>query len=165
MLSDFKRKEKDGSLDVEYVKKYIEDTKKTMCGLLIVPDITFLKKGGRVSNFKAALIKLLKLNLLITLDYNGLKFCDKAKNIEQAITKAKKILKQKINFSNETLNRVRILLNKNADKKFLIDDIFLETKKSFNFSDNLEIAEIPSVIMVHTGPNYFVICLDCSKKN
>jgi fatty acid-binding protein DegV len=134
-------------------------TKKHRAGVLVVPDASQLKKGGRVSNFKSLLIKLFGLKLIITLDEHGLLFKDKAGKVEEAIKKAKRALGDCIPLETKKVKRFVIFRNSEADAKFNIDE-YVRLVKSMYPDVKIEYVVLPSVITAHVGPNYFVFGID-----
>jgi fatty acid-binding protein DegV len=150
--------QKDNLTD-QYINKYLENTLNTRAGAVIVPDITQLKKGGRVSNFKSIFIKLLGLKLIITLDKNGLLFKDKAGKLESAVDTNLVELDKILSYSTKKIKRALLLYNDCKNEKFNINEMIKLTENKFP-NIKFEKTVLPAVITAHLGPNYFAVAFD-----
>jgi fatty acid-binding protein DegV len=124
-----------------------------------VPDVSQLKKGGRVSNFKSVLIKLFGLKLIITLDKAGLLFRDKANKPEEVIKRSKDALTSLIPLNHNHIRRFVVFTNSKANKKFDVNQ-YLNILKTIYPKIKMEHVDLPSVITAHVGPNYFAFGMD-----
>jgi fatty acid-binding protein DegV len=129
---------------------------------LVVPDPKYLVAGGRVSNFKGAILKLFKLKLVLSLSANALKYYDKVVKLEkipEVLIKGAKELAP--SFSFEKIKRECILYSPQiTDPEFDIEKIKNIVVKGFcgqvpNVTPEYD--QLTPIIAVHTGPNYFVI--------
>ena len=80
-LEDLIEMVKKNTLTPTTFKEYLKKQQETEAGTLFVSDITQLAKSGRVSNLKSLLLKILKLNIIITCDKKGLKFFKTTKGL------------------------------------------------------------------------------------
>jgi fatty acid-binding protein DegV len=131
-------------------------------GILIVSDITQLKKGGRVRGVKSLVIKLLKLSILVSFDYDGLSFANVAKKPEEIVKKIKEIFDRKIDLKSHEIRRALVFKNDDIhlDKnKSEIDRLILSQFPNIKF----EVAPLPSVILAHTGIDYIAFGFDLKK--
>jgi fatty acid-binding protein DegV len=156
---DLVKANKENKLDDKFITNYLSNIKNKRAGVLIVPDVSQLKKGGRVSNFKSMLIKLFGLKLIITLDKEGLLFRDKASKPEEAVKRAKDAISKLIPLDQNHIRRFVVFTNSKADKKFDINQ-YLNIVKTIYPRVQIEHTELPAVITAHVGPNYFVFGID-----
>ena len=143
-------------LTAKSINDFVNDKNKKWCGSLVVADLSCLYKSGRISKFKAMLGNLLRLKILIKFD-GSLTFESKDMNIEVSVSKALKMIDNKINYSKNGISRVTIM-GELADEKMnkkLIDFI---TKK-LNIEE-YEISKLPVPIKVCTGLNTFSIIIE-----
>jgi fatty acid-binding protein DegV len=150
---------KNNELNDKFIVDYLNNVRDKRAGILIVPDVTQLKKGGRVSNFKSILIKLLNLKLILTLDKSGLLFRDKANKPDEVIRRSKKILEELIPLDKSHIKRFTVLTNDETDKKFNMNE-YLDVLKATYPKVEIEYDQIPTIILAHVGPNYFVFGID-----
>jgi fatty acid-binding protein DegV len=148
-----------GKLNDQLITDYLERIKDKRAGVLVVPDISQLKNGGRVSNFKSILIKLLGLKLIITLDKFGLLFKDKSSKPEDAVKRANSILSTIIPLGKLPIKRFVVFTNSNSDKKFDIKH-YVDILKILYPQTKMEFTNVPSVITAHVGPNYLAFGAD-----
>ncbi|MDR1235152.1 MAG: DegV family EDD domain-containing protein [Mycoplasmataceae bacterium] len=158
-IIDFLNASKENKLDDAFIKNYLKQLEDKRAGLLIVPDVSQLKKGGRVSNFKSLLIKLLGLKLIISLSKEGLIFRDKAKDPQEAINRGNKALNKLIPLEQSKIRRFVVFTNSKADRKFDITQ-YIKIIETMYPKVKIEHTELPSVITAHVGPNYFVFGMD-----
>ena len=143
-------------LNSKAINEFVLEKNKKWCGSLIVADLSCLSKSGRISKFKAMLGNLLKLKVLIKFD-GPLTYESKDMNIEVSVSKALKMIDNKINFSKNGISRITIMGELNDEKmnKKLIEFI---TKKL-----NVEtfiVSKLPTPIKVCTGLNTFSIIIE-----
>ncbi|MCF0217675.1 MAG: DegV family protein [Malacoplasma sp.] len=139
------------------IEQAIEDRSNKRAGILVVSDLTQLKKGGRVSTLKAAIAKALGLNILITFD-GALDFFDKTTSIDKAIDKALAEIDKRINYTKNKIKNAFFYTtfideNKNKEIKAKIDQ-----KIQFTTIQSL----FPSAITVHTGIDTFAIYIEAN---
>jgi fatty acid-binding protein DegV len=149
-------------LTVESVQEYLDINNKSRAGILIVSDMTQLKKGGRVRGFKSLLIKILRLSIIISFDYDGLSFANIGKKPDEIVKKMIEVYDKKIGLKSSQINRALIFKNKNTDldkNMSEINNIFITKYPNVKF----EISELPAVIVAHTGHNYTAVGFDLKK--
>lgn len=159
MIQDFVKAKEQNKLDEKFINEYIENMNKNRLGMIIVPDIKFLKHGGRVSNAKSFFINLAKLKLLISLNPEGLLFRTTATSTQSAVNKAAEEISKLLGLDNKKIKRMCVYINKHAEAKYNFEEYIKLVKERFNY-EKLEIDSIPCIIMAHTGPNFFVIGID-----
>lgn len=137
---------------------YVEDRKRRRLGILIVNDLTQLKKGGRINTFKAFIAKTLKLNIMIEFD-GALNFYGKDSSIDKAIDKALKRIDEQTHFLKNGIKRGYVL-STYLDKKFN-EELLNKLCEKVNFK--LTFDYIPAVIGVHTGAKTFAIYIESNK--
>lgn len=157
LVTDIKEMISKNKTDQEIID-YVEDRKRRRLGILIVNDLTQLKKGGRISSFKAFIAKTLKLNIMIEFN-GGLNFFDKDSSIEKTIDKALKRIDQETHFLKNGIKRGYVL-STYLDKKFN-EEIQKKISEKVNF--NLTFDYIPAVIGVHTGAKTFAVYIESNK--
>jgi fatty acid-binding protein DegV len=143
---------------IEKIEKYLQNVYTKRIGFIVVPDVKYLVKGGRVSNFKGMLIKLFNLKLVVTLYNDGLKFFDKTSSIEGIVKMIPKCFsdKTKIKFDVAKLKRFSLFYSKNNEPKYMVNEIVKQIRKAY---PSIEIVdeELPAIIAAHTGSNYVVV--------
>lgn len=144
--------------DVEEIKHFLAERAKRRYGVLIVTDITQLKKGGRISSFKAALVKALKLNLLIGFD-GKLEFYGKEMSREKAIDNAIATIDKKINFKKNGIKRAYMYTT--YEEKETNDKLKSELESKINHQ--VECSIFPPTISIHTGHNAFALFIEAEK--
>jgi fatty acid-binding protein DegV len=121
----------DNSLNEQTLQTYLDSIRYKRVGYMIVPDIKQLVKGGRVSNFKSFLIKVLNIKLLITLNEKGLSFFDKANNYKDGVMKIHQAAKERFDVDHAKIKRCVIFCNAKTNPKFKADDIVKKMKDEF----------------------------------
>lgn len=146
-------------LTQQEIEDYLKNAYTKRIGLIVVPDVKYLIKGGRVSNFKGMLIKLFNLKLIVTLYNDGLNFFDKTSSINGIIKIIPKCFssKTKIKFNVNKLKRFSLFYSRNNDQKYMVNDIVKEIKKTYPTIEIVENEELPAIIAAHTGSNYIVV--------
>ena len=153
---------KKGKLTPEVALDYITNVYKHRNGILFVYDLTQLAKGGRISNFKAALAKIFKMKIVISADDKGLQFIDKSSNIVKCVAKSFAYFKKhndKFDAKNVTrLGLIYSATDKN-DKIFntAIDAIKDELNGAKYKTDKYT---FPNVLMAHTGGDMFAFYIE-----
>lgn len=142
----------------EEIINHIDERKRRRLGILIVNDLSQLKKGGRINSFKAFIAKTLKLNILIEFD-GGLNFFAKDSSIDKAIDKALKRIDEETHFIKNGIKRGYVL-STYLDKKFN-EELLKKISEKVNF--NLTLDYIPAAIAVHTGAKTFAVYIESNK--
>lgn len=143
---------KEDKLNEKSFFQYFEDIKKKRIGLLFVYDLKHLVKGGRLSNFKSLILKLLRKKIMILRDKDGLNFFKTSSSFEKGFDIFVKEIKKK--FPDFDLNKVkrvgtiRFAPHKN-DKG--IDECISHMKKSITSKCEFTSDFLPNVITLHTG--------------
>ena len=142
--------------------EYMANIHKHRNGLLFVYDLTQLAKGGRISNFKAALAKLFKMKIIISADNDGLNFIDKSASMEKCVAKAFEYFKKhNANFDAKNVTRLGLIYSEvdrsNKNIKVAIDAI-KDLLKGAKYKEDKYI--FPNVLMAHTGGNMFAFYIE-----
>ncbi|MDR0739452.1 MAG: DegV family EDD domain-containing protein [Mycoplasmataceae bacterium] len=158
-IMDLVEANKNGKLDDTYIQNYLKTIRNKRVAALIVPDISQLKKGGRLSNFKSFLIKLFGLKLIITLSSEGLIFRDKAKDVKDSIECADDEIAKLIPLKTSSIKRFVVFTNSKTNKTIDID-LYKQIVKTMYPKVKIEYTELPTIIIAHVGPNYFAMGID-----
>ena len=121
-------------------------------GFVIVNDISWLIKGGRLGSFKGSITKLLGLKPIIFFDHKSFVYHTIAKNYNNFFDKIFKYLAK--NFNDKKINKILILSN-NANFEIAKEIIYRKYPKIYS-----EITNIPTVLSIHTGPNTLGVYFD-----
>jgi fatty acid-binding protein DegV len=150
---------KNDSLNEETMQAYLDTVHIKRVGYMIVPDMKQLVKGGRISNFKSLLIKVMSIKLLITFNEKGLSFFDKASSYDDGVKKIHLAAQERLDIAHIKIKRCVIFRNTKTNPKFKTDDIVNKLKAEF---PNLvfEIYEWPIIILAHVGPNAVAVAFD-----
>ena len=153
---------KQDKLTPQVALDYITNVHKHRNGILFVYDLTQLAKGGRISNFKAALAKLFKMKIVISADDAGLNFIDKSSSIEKCVAKSFEYFKQH-NPSFDAKNVTRLgLIYSATDKNDKIFETAIASIKDELSSANYKTDKytFPNVLMAHTGGDMFAFYIE-----
>lgn len=151
---------KNNTLNPKTFNRYIEKVQKTCAGVLFVSDITQLSKGGRVSNFKSMLLKLMRLKIVIMCDKNGLKFFKTTKNFIKGFDIVINEYKKRISgFDLKKIKKVCFQLGPSNKKNPEMVKLINYVKGLLPPKAKLTIDTIPNVILAHTGAKAIVIKL------
>lgn len=140
---------------VDEIYDYVEKRKKRRFGVLIVNDISQLKKGGRISGFKAMIVKVLKMNLLINFD-GKLTFFDKEISEIKSIQKAYKKINDEIDFESKGIKRIFMYTTYLDDTK----NKELANKISSITGCDIKYFIFPPSIAIHTGFGTFALFIE-----
>ncbi|GHU53641.1 hypothetical protein FACS189496_5140 [Bacilli bacterium] len=140
---------KNGDITFEEAQKIVDENNKKIVAMLVVNDVSFLKKGGRVSNAKAFFVSLLKLNILISMYNDGLNFYDKSKSIDAI---PEKIIKYFTNTNPGAKIEKLGYINLGKSNKSIIENV----KNLINVK-NVEVSKCCSAVIAHTGPDISAI--------
>jgi len=140
------------------IAKYYHDH---LGAALIVPDLSFLVKGGRINRAKGAIAKLFKITALCSFDNEGVSFRDKVINLKKLPELAMKYYKNQCGLKEDLSNvyKVGVITPVVSNPKYKISDI----KELFDeaFLSKIKIqpvtGSLPSAISAHTGPNFIAV--------
>jgi DegV family protein with EDD domain len=161
-IIDLLEKIKNGEISSEKdVEKYLKDVEKKRMGAVVVSDMSYLVKGGRVSAAKGMFAKLFGIIAVLTLDYKGLNFYDKTTKEANVPTIIADAFTKCIKYKPENVKRVCILTSGMSDEKFNMSVLEKLIKEKFVVKDaEVFYGKLPSIIAAHVGPNYLVIGID-----
>lgn len=154
-ICDIIKLRNDKQLDVATVNQLIAKQSENVMIDVLVPDLKFLARGGRISNLKAFLARLLKINTIVFLDNKSLRKYKTEKKLDKAI----KLLCDDCYLpiaKNKKIKRVAIFTNKTCSSNFDYKkyyDLTMEYLKSKNIKD-IEVCPLPASIVAHVGPDY-----------
>ena len=153
---------KKGELTDEVALDYMANIYKHRNGILFVYDLTQLAKGGRISNFKAALAKIFKMKIIISADDLGLNFIDKSISMEKCVAKSFEYFKKhNPNFDAANVTRLGLIYSAVDKKNKNIDAAIAAIKEELNNASYKEDKYIfPNVLMAHTGGNMFAFYVE-----
>lgn len=155
-IDDIVQARDQGKLTKEYVEQLINVSISNRAGVIVVPDVSYLQKGGRVKGFKAFIANALHLKLIISLDKDGLQFRDKSLSIKGAVDKMIIWIDKLIHLKSKQIKRIVIMKSAVSVERFKIDEYVELLKQKFP-NVNIEYECLPAVIIAHTGPNYIVL--------
>ncbi|GMO16351.1 MAG: hypothetical protein Ta2E_07560 [Mycoplasmoidaceae bacterium] len=158
MIDDLsKMKDINHDIVLEYCKKYFN---RTLIGL-VVNDLKYAIRGGRVSHLKGAIASFLKLYVAVSLQSEGKELNSPSRfNIIGTTRKSEKVysiladlLKKQIGYDGTNLEHLCIYTSPVSDPKFKVDQLAKSISDGFKFKE-IEFDSFPSVYVVHSGPNY-----------
>lgn len=157
-IEDLLEMAKKDTLTPTTFKEYLIEKQKTAAGVLFVSDITQLARGGRVSNLKSLLLKLLKLNIVITCDKSGLNFLKTTKGLTKGFDAVIDEYKKRIpGFSLDKIKKLYFQFGtkneNNPDTVELINYIKSVIPKDCEIGTGY----ISNVILAHTGDDAIAI--------
>lgn len=127
----------------EMIKNNIKDSKT----LIVVDDLFYLSRGGRITKSAAALGSMLKIKPILTLLVEQGGVIDVAEKVRTTKKAYKKLVE--IALKNRDMNNYKILIA-TFGANDAIEDV-VEIIKKIDSSLDIEIYELTSVIGVHTG--------------
>lgn len=145
----FKTKKIDKNSLSDFFEK---ETKNNRLGFVIVNDISWLMKGGRLGSFKGSITKLLGLKPVIFFNHDSFTYHTIARNYKNFFDKISKYLEK--NCPKKKINKILILNYSNSLN--VIEEII---KKRWP-KVIIETIALPTVLTVHTGPNTIGIYFD-----
>ena len=153
---------KKNELTDDVALEYMTNVHKHRNGILFVYDLTQLAKGGRISNFKAALAKIFKMKIVISADNDGLNFIDKSQSMTKCVANAFEYFKKhNANFDAKNVTRLGLIYSEvdreNKNITAAIDAIKDELKEAKYKEDKYV---FPNVLMAHTGGNMFAFYIE-----
>lgn len=134
------------------IEDFVNERKNRRYGILIVKDLSQLKKGGRISTIKALAATLLKLNILISFN-GGLDFYNKTRDDNEAIEMVKTGIDEKINYRAKGIKKAYVFTTFIEESKN--NEILEMVKKELNF-DNVELGFFPGAIALHVGEGFAI---------
>ncbi|WP_245576658.1 DegV family protein [[Mycoplasma] imitans] len=140
---------------IKEIEEYITNWKSRICSMIVVNDLTQLRKGGRISKIKSLIAGILKISPIIAFHKGVNQLVDKAINVKTAIEKC-------ISFAGNVLKLTKNKIIKlgfchTFKEKKKVDELIKlikEQLKALKIND-LDIVLITPVIGVHTGVNAF----------
>jgi len=143
---------------INEITKYYHDH---LGAALIVPDLSFLVKGGRINRAKGAIAKLFKITALCSFDNEGVSFRDKVINLNKLPTLAMKYYKNQCGLKEDLSNvvKVGIICPSVHNPKYKINEIKNLFDEKFLSKIDIQpvVGPLPSAISAHVGPNFIAI--------
>lgn len=141
---------------VNKLQEYVDEITNKTCGVVIVGDLTQLKKGGRISSFKALIAATIKLKLIVKFD-GKLSYVAKDLTWKGAIKKSLELIDNQIKYSTRGVAHVSIFneLNNDAEGIELVEYTNKLIKSKVKFEPSL----LPKCVIAHTGSNSFSILI------
>jgi len=148
------------NLTPEAVNNYFETEYSKYHICVIVNDLKYLARGGRISATKAFFAKLLKIKLVVELTPNGLKPAGKANSNDKIVQIAKEAGKKTIGANDDNYVKVAFLTSGQEDPNFDVAKLYQAAKVGFKDTKaRFEKGYLPCVISAHVGPNYLAIAI------
>ncbi|MDE5599977.1 MAG: DegV family EDD domain-containing protein [Ureaplasma sp.] len=143
-------------LNSESINNFVALKRNKWCGALIVSDLSKLAKSGRISKFKALISNFLRLKILMQFD-GKLSFQSKDMNIEVSVSKALKMLDEKIKYSENGISRITIMAEMLDEK--INDKLVNYITKKLNI-ESFQVSLLPIPVKIFTGLNTFSILME-----
>ena len=130
---------------VDEIIDKIDKMKHKVGGLVALPTLKYLAKGGRVSQISALLGNILAIKPILIINSGEVKLTDKARSVPQALTRMIKMVEERIGDA-----RVRVaVIHSDAQEKAAT---YLEkVSENLNCAESF-IAEMGPGLAVHGGP-------------
>ncbi|MDC4163349.1 DegV family protein [Mycoplasma bradburyae] len=142
---------------IKEIEEYIENWKNRIYTMIVVNDLTQLRKGGRISKMKSLIAGILKISPIISFHKGVNQLVDKAINIKTAIEKCIEQATSKLKLTKNKIVKLGFCHTFKEDKKTKeVLKLVKEGLKSLEFNE-LDVAMITPVIGVHTGINAFAL--------
>lgn len=157
LLVETARMKQAEGMDVHALNQWLLDNRLKMKLWLMVSDLTYLVRGGRVSKASGAIGNLLNICPLIEFDAEG------KLNVREKVRTKKKALKTQL----ERMKETAVGGTDYSGKCFISHSDSLEDAKALaamveeafpNLNGPVEISNIGTVIGSHTGPGAVVLC-------
>jgi len=147
-------------LTPEVVNNYFENMYNKYHICVIVNDLKYLSRGGRISAAKAFFAKLLKIKLVIELTPTGLKPVGKANSNDKILQVVQDAEKKSIGASDANYEKISFLTSGVEDTNFDVAKLVKDAKEVFKKANvTIEKGFLPCVISAHVGPNYLAIAI------
>lgn len=157
-IKDLLEMAKKGTLTPTTFKEYLLKQQEIEAGVLFVSDITQLAKGGRVSNLKSLILKILKLNIVITCDKNGLNFFKTTKGLTKGFDATIEEYKKRVpGFSLDKIKKLCFQFGTKNENNPDIIELINYIKSVIPKDCKIETGYISNVILAHTGDNAIII--------
>jgi len=160
LIEDLKPYLKKQNLTADIMQKLVDHANSSRFAMLIVPDLSFLIKGGRIGKFKGFIAKMLKVKIMVSVDNDGLNFYDKSTSDAGVVGKIKTYLKDHYGSDNSRIKRICIVTNHIYDHKYDFSDMKNLLIKEFGSNLKVDLGSLPAPLIAHTGPNYIAIGLE-----
>jgi len=148
------------NLTPEAANNYFETMYSKYHICVIVNDLKYLARGGRISSFKAFFAKLLGIKLLVELTPNGLKPAGKANSNDKIAQIAKDVESKSVGAKDSNYEKIGLLTSGNEDSNFDVAKLYASVKDVFKTTNaKFEKGFLPCVISAHVGPNYLAIAI------
>ncbi|WP_350267245.1 DegV family protein [Mycoplasmoides gallisepticum] len=140
---------------IKAIEEYITNWKSRICSMIVVNDLTQLRKGGRISKMKSLIAGILKISPIIAFHKGINQLVDKAINLKSAIEKCVSFANNTLKLTKNKLVKVGFCHTFKEDKKVKeVIKLIKEQLTDLNIQD-LDVVLITPVIGVHTGVNAF----------
>ncbi|QMT98779.1 DegV family protein [Mycoplasma tullyi] len=140
---------------IKEIEEYITNWKSRICSMIVVNDLTQLRKGGRISKMKSLIAGILKISPIIAFQKGINQLVDKAINVKAAIEKCISFASNSLKLTKNKLVKIGFCHTFKEDKKVKeVIKLIKEKLKDLSIKD-LDVVLITPVIGVHTGVNAF----------
>jgi fatty acid-binding protein DegV len=162
MCEHFLKLNKTNKLTVDYIKKYLEENKHKIAAALIVPEIKYLVRSGRIHPAKGAIGKLLNIKVVICYTDAGLVPYKVTRNVNKLGEIAVNCIKEKLpNFTPDKIVNYSLGINGYSGKSFNLINIKNDISKLLKPPKKVRVDNLPlsAIVTCHTGPNYVLLCV------
>ena len=140
------------------IVEIIENTKKTMKHFLVIGNLKYLYKGGRISLSESVIGSILNIKPIVILNDGKLEMIEKTRGIKKAISATINMIEE----NGYTLNNKTIGINHTVAKEYA-DYLEEVVKKSYTVKEIIR-GEVGSVIGTHGGPGCIGFYFDINEE-
>lgn len=143
----------------EQIVDYLHNNKQNSSIYIVVPDLKYLKKGGRITKTAAAIGTMLKIKPVLQIQGGKLDSFAKVMTIKQAKDKMISAIKNDIEnrFNNILTNqKLELAMAYSYDKK-LADDFKVDVQTAFPDLEIKYVDPLSLSVSCHIGPNCFAV--------
>ncbi len=140
----------DKSLDIKTVLKTLDKREKNNFGILVPNNLTYLKRGGRITPLAASLGNILKIVPLIKWENGILDKAGKTRTQRKAISKAINLV---LNYTKNNIKKPFYVIN-HSNNLELATEVFKKLSENIDHGD-IVINDMAPCIGVHVGPDAF----------
>ncbi len=146
----FAQKLIDQSMDIKNILKILDKREPKNFGILVPNNLTYLKRGGRITPLAASLGNILKIVPLIKWENGVLDKAGKTRTQRKAISKAIDLV---LNYTKNNIKTPFYVINHSNDLE-LAKEVFQKLSENIDHGDII-ISEMAPCIGLHVGPRAF----------
>jgi fatty acid-binding protein DegV len=166
MCQEFVKLNKSNKLTKESIEKYLAENKDDVAGALIIPEVKYLTRSGRLTPIKGAVAQMLGYKIVISYTDAGLQMFNKTRDTDKLADIAYDVIKATLkNFDQKKITHFSLGINGYSNRHFNLVEIKKNVANKFNLPSKVKPynLNLSSIITCHTGPNYVVLCVKAKK--